>query len=627
MKKVSNNILKKLIDKHDVISFDIFDTLIKRNCLKPSDIFKICEVKYNSKKSKKISDFKNIRVNAEIKCRSNSNDEEITLEEIYDNIVCENLDKKEMMSIEINCELDYCVANLRFKEIYDYCIKNNKRVLFVSDMYLDEKTILKILEKNGYKTGRLYLSSKYRATKHSGNLYKIVLKNEKIKPSKMLHIGDSKRADFFSPTLCGIISYKINRSVKNTSYISVMDDNLNNNILYSFINNKVYNMNQYERIGYELLGPICYSFCNHLHKVSKEKNINKLFFCSRDMKFIHEAYNYIYNDEAIYNKYFYVSRKSLRLPYFHMNNDFDSFFLMIPDKKMNMKSILGNFNLAIDDKIIEKYGFASEEYNCYSLKDNKKFIKFYNEIVKKEIITNKEIKEQYDNFIKYLNIIGFDRNSAIVDLGWKGTTQYSMNKILKYNTYGIYFGLEKNSFKELDNHSSTFIFNRNDDGVIEDKIYSFRSLFEIMFASQDGSTLKYKSNSSEPYVLGKPDNYDNSILKDIQTSAIKFIKDFSKYNVSLDDTNKILNNFMRIGINPTYEESIIFGNLNFDNMIDGYLAKPDKLIKYVINPLKLKKDIFLSEWKIGFMKRLFKINLPYYRVYNKLKKYKKGGNK
>ena len=37
----------KQIDNYDVVSFDIFDTLLKRNVEEPTDIFKYVEKKYN----------------------------------------------------------------------------------------------------------------------------------------------------------------------------------------------------------------------------------------------------------------------------------------------------------------------------------------------------------------------------------------------------------------------------------------------------------------------------------------------------------------------------------------------------------------------------------------------------
>ena len=75
MKKVSKRkeiYLGKLIKKIDnceVVSFDIFDTLIKRNCLKPHDIFKIVEFVYNENNNDKVQNFSNLRKLAEKKAR------------------------------------------------------------------------------------------------------------------------------------------------------------------------------------------------------------------------------------------------------------------------------------------------------------------------------------------------------------------------------------------------------------------------------------------------------------------------------------------------------------------------------------------------------------------------------
>ena len=43
------NKIKENIDNSDIVSFDIFDTLLLTNVAEPSDIFKIVELKYYNK--------------------------------------------------------------------------------------------------------------------------------------------------------------------------------------------------------------------------------------------------------------------------------------------------------------------------------------------------------------------------------------------------------------------------------------------------------------------------------------------------------------------------------------------------------------------------------------------------
>ena len=67
----------KQIEKYDVVSFDIFDTLLKRNVKKPTDIFRYMEKKYQKE------GFFNERIDAEKRARARAK-KEITLKKIYE---------------------------------------------------------------------------------------------------------------------------------------------------------------------------------------------------------------------------------------------------------------------------------------------------------------------------------------------------------------------------------------------------------------------------------------------------------------------------------------------------------------------------------------------------------------
>ena len=65
------NSLKQMILKHDVISFDIFDTLLLRPYVKPTDLFEHLE------KLENLSGFANARIKAEKIARELSSYEDI----------------------------------------------------------------------------------------------------------------------------------------------------------------------------------------------------------------------------------------------------------------------------------------------------------------------------------------------------------------------------------------------------------------------------------------------------------------------------------------------------------------------------------------------------------------------
>ena len=276
-----NFILKHLIKKNDVISFDIFDTLIKRNCFVHTDVFRIVEYKYNKEHyDNKISFFYE-RINAEKDARNCKNNQEITINDIYDKMVFDKKIKEELKQLEFDTENNICQKNYKMYDIYKYCESLNKKIIFVTDMYLPFETIEKILKQNGYLKGKIYLSNKYNKSKYHGDLFDYV-KTEFSKKTKILHIGDSLKSDAISPLFHGLSSYHIKRVNNNISYFkydNTIDESLEKSIVCSLINNNSYILeNDYEKFGYEIIGPLCYSYCNYINRIAKHHNIQNLHF-------------------------------------------------------------------------------------------------------------------------------------------------------------------------------------------------------------------------------------------------------------------------------------------------------------------------------------------------------------
>ena len=99
--------IKKNINKYDYISFDIFDTLIKRNLSTPTNIFDLVEKLYNEISDIKIKNFKICRINAEKKAINSAYNNEPNIDEIYQNLdINKNkFNVKKLKEIETNLEV------------------------------------------------------------------------------------------------------------------------------------------------------------------------------------------------------------------------------------------------------------------------------------------------------------------------------------------------------------------------------------------------------------------------------------------------------------------------------------------------------------------------------------------
>ena len=102
------NALFEQLKKYDIITFDVFDTLITRCVLRPIDIFVLVEEKWNHGKTVKLK-FAELRVQAE----QNAYQEYgacANLEQIYSILVRDNTisleDAERLKQLEVQMELD-----------------------------------------------------------------------------------------------------------------------------------------------------------------------------------------------------------------------------------------------------------------------------------------------------------------------------------------------------------------------------------------------------------------------------------------------------------------------------------------------------------------------------------------
>ena len=133
-----NEELKQLIDNSDIVSFDIFDTILLRPFSNPFDLFSYIGETIND------NNFAKLRMESERTARRENSEEEITLSDIY-SYLPEKYQK--LMEFEKQLELKFVLINPHISDILSYAKELGKKIIFISDMYLDKNTISKMLQK------------------------------------------------------------------------------------------------------------------------------------------------------------------------------------------------------------------------------------------------------------------------------------------------------------------------------------------------------------------------------------------------------------------------------------------------------------------------------------------------
>lgn len=282
------NILQNV--QTNLIAFDVFDTLVIRNVVEPTDVFKMVGGR----------SFCYARILAEIIARKLSSKEDITLDKIYRFLPSKYKNK------EIAIEKEVCKPNPEVYDIYKELKAQGKKIYAISDMYLPKHVIEDILKQCGYELDGIYVSSEIGLSKSTGNLFNYFLKDNNYEAKDVLHIGDNKKSDFECAKQVGMKAILIQKHSNKLTYLNKNKDYY----LCGFANHKINETNdRFEQLGFEVLGPILVSFCQWIHEKNIEFNFEKLFFMSRDMHIVYDAYKIMYPEDNF--DYIQISRKSL----------------------------------------------------------------------------------------------------------------------------------------------------------------------------------------------------------------------------------------------------------------------------------------------------------------------------
>ncbi len=632
----ANQIIKKISD-FDVVSFDIFDTLLKRDVAVETDVFEYIGRMYFNRFGVNIPEFREKRIEAWREAVKSSEKEEISLQDIYTKLVDLNSQKidpdtaRKLMEIELELEKELCSPNPVMAEVFQYCAKAGKRIICISDMYLEKAFILELLHKSGYtKINAVYLSSEIGFQKRSGALFRYVLETENLRPGELIHIGDNKRSDFLVAAKLGIHTVCIARKDWHTLYWKPRPGDLDSNAVRAFMSNRLYGMkDRREAIGYEVYGPLLYFFTKWL--CERLDNSKPILFFARDCYIVKQAYE-LMSPSASSDKYFLASRKSLMMPALHRETSLQQVFKMIRTDGflITLEDILKKFALETKkyEAVVEKQGLSLQTmFQRDNLAADRRFLDLWPFLVD-EIKENS--REQYNNFRKYFNSIDPKDEIQVVDIGWRCTMQYCLQMILQgeYTIHGYYIGVKGDTFLRKSEYDGFFI--DGTDSIENDILISeIPALLEVFFSAPHGSVQGYDLNGK--VIFGEYE-YENSaenklLAKKLQDGALKFVRDWltSPFHELIHPAPELL--FMGIeplATQPMREEIDMFADLPFNSgVVMTKFAAPKSLLFYLLNPKQCLYDLANSYWKIAFLKRLFRIPFPYDKLFQFMYKLKR----
>ena len=456
---------------YDIISFDVFDTLIFRAVSVPADVF------YFVGERLSVPDFRNIRTWAEwdarLKCDKKNEHMEVTFREIWDNLAKDTgLNVQEGMNAEWEAELSLCYANPFMLKVWNKLRESGKTLIIMSDMYLSSVQIKELLERNGFTgASKIFVSCEYGKSKADGKLYEIVKKKitgrTHYHNKKMIHVGDNQQSDVRNARIAGISALHYPGINRNELLYRSRDMSYMVGSAYrALVNARIYNgLHEYSReyeFGYIYGGLFVLGYCSFIHDYYMKEGLDKLLFLSRDGDTLLKAYRKLFpEDEA---DYAYLSRKAAVKLMFE--TDRHDYFRRFLNHKINQEYTVGEIleSMELDELIGELHDWR-RIYLRYRLKEEREFksfrrirgdeeklkklrIKEFVDLKRNDELTDKNayllrrfIEAKWDKVRKvyegqicasgkyYKRLLGDAKKAAAVDIGWAGSGAISLYRL------------------------------------------------------------------------------------------------------------------------------------------------------------------------------------------------------
>lgn len=604
----TTTIVDKII-KSDIVSFDIFDTLILRPFYKPTDLFLLLNDEFIKETGNLgIMNFSDIRIESEQRARKEiikDNCDDITLDEIYERIrrrykIDANILNK-IKNREIELETEYCYARNFGKNIYELSRYLNKKIVITSDMYLPTSILEKILLNNNYSGyDKILVSGEYRRSKMSGRLYDTL--SDIYKGKNICHIDDSlencnnaqkrniesiylpKTLDAFNEYYGEIPSSFCDYNHDNEVFLKTTGVRMSIALIANTIFDNPFkprdpqsNFNNCAfELGYYALGMNTLALGAWILRDSKRRSLDTLAFLSRDGYIPFRTTKIINENVLIYPeldiKYIYTSRRATMPVTLGEGIDFYSAATYLNWYWTTPKSVLRQLDDVIEIGKFSKSSFRKK----FKFKIDERFPSYdafldFLEFVKSELYS----PEKYEKYLKIAKEYyrkELHGKAGVFDIGYSAKPELVFSHLLDKNivTYFIHA-----------NSSEAYERNRCAGNELE-LFYDFKPtvtgvLRELLYSSTDLSCIGYrKSNNTIEPVLGGGghiDAYSQDVIASIQAGAEKFIRQytnlFSKYFDSFDYNRYYMSIPLEYYLQYSFDnDRLMFKNLQFDDNED-----------------------------------------------------------
>lgn len=474
-----------IIQKQRIYSFDVFDTCLTRIFAQPTDLFFEWErrVLTFGKIKEKISSKTSLalcRIRAEKKARKNKNREDICFADIYQymgSLELSDDDLSFLMKSEMELEEESLVPIPEIlQKIEEIRKKNNAPILFISNMYLPCAFIQRQLLRHGIAKpdDPVYVSGDIGLSKHTGSLFKYVLKKHNLQPEQLVHTGDNARSDIKAAQQLGVHTVHYTGACLTNRERIIASQKQSDKITNSFIagasrlcRTRLSPKPEFDGFDIGLIAsvaaPMLIAFTAWVLRSAYQDGIERLYFLSRDGQLFYKIAQILSDSMPVPEcRYLYSSRlawigasinktklETEGIKAICIGNTAKSpaqiFERLGIQRNELFSDLLSSIGVSFNN-IDTKLTHPEAESFCIRLSTHQDL---------KQLILNRaaDRRETTLGYLRQEGLLNEDCRWAIVDIGWRLNSQKALYDLLKSIGYsklpiGYYFGLSTDRHPE-----------------------------------------------------------------------------------------------------------------------------------------------------------------------------------
>lgn len=517
--------LSERIKEAEVVSFDLFDTLVMRQTLSSDDVPELVNCRLEEQEIF-IQDFASRRIASE---KELSKEMAPTLTKIYDNMLVKldaNLDVKGMTAekladLEWKIDYDLLIPRQEVCNIFRKAVADQKEVYVVSDTYYSREQLSKILSKCGLTEYKDILPSSKYGTGKMQQLYCVL--NDKEYGKKCLHIGDDMVADIECAASWGIEPFRLWSGIDlleaagNLGLADDMDE-LSGRLKIGMFVSKIFNspfqfeeggrkiaiQNAYD-LGYLLFAPIISDFVIWFEEQAERSSLSNIWFCARDGYLIKQMYDELHGGQE--STYFLTSRTAAIRAGMESRED----IAYVADMK---------FSGTIEEQLQERFGIAKQNAVVDHGAGGNELTDYSDAIVRKA----SEDRKNYQRYIDQLPMKEGD--IAFFDFVAKGTSQMYIQRLVDRHLKGLYFmQLEREYMQKKRLDILPFYTGQETENS---EIYENYYILETILTSPQPSIKEFDEYGKPCYAQETRKERDIRCVQEVQNGVLDYFKAYLK---------------------------------------------------------------------------------------------------